>query len=173
MTTTYAIRNKNLKPIPQENDATCWLAAYQMMFDWKGKTKDSIQTMLEAALTKKRSDESFLKGLDKSDWEKAAKAFGMNSVAGKKPFTASELAGYLANGPVLVHGKFALGLHSIVITAVTVADNSWEEDRESTTYINPYWKGDKVVAPRTSFFKDYLKQGVENNNGVAGVIQYW
>jgi hypothetical protein len=158
-----------MTPIPQEEDSTCWVAAYQMMFDWKGKPKDSIRTLMQNAVS--NVDECYLKGLDKSDFDKAAKAFGLNSVKGSKPFTAKELAGYISHGPVLVHGKFPLGMHSIVVTGVGLADYDWEDD--TVNYINPYWRGSKTVKESTSLFKVYLKLGVENNNGVAGVIQYW
>lgn len=169
MPTSYVIKNKKLNPIPQDDDATCWLAAYQMMFDWKGKPKDSIGTLLKGAVSD--VDLCYKKGLDKSDWDKSAKAFGLASVKGSSPFSAKELAGFISHGPVLVHGKFPLGYHSIVVTGVSVADYPWEDDQ--VTYINPYWTGVKSVKERTSSFKLYLKIGVENNNGVAGVIQYW
>lgn len=173
MSTTYAIRWKKMQPIPQEDSATCWLAAYQMMFDWAGKPKDSIYTLLERTLTASGANDAYRLGLDKADWARVAKAFGMKSAPGKKPFKASELAGYLENGPVLVHGKFGLGVHSIVVTGVTVADWSWQEDEETASYINPYWEGEKKVHARTSSFKTYMKKGVENHNGIAGVLQYW
>jgi hypothetical protein len=169
MATSYVIKNKKLKPIPQEDDATCWLAAYQMMFDWKGKSKDSIQFLLPSAVSDAKA--CYKKGLDKSDWGMVARVFGLTSQKGTKPFSASDLAGYIKHGPVLVHGKFPLGMHSIVVTGVSVADSAGEDDQ--VTYINPYWTGTKEVFARTSSFKLYVKIGVENNNGVSGVIQYW
>lgn len=72
---------------------------------------------------------------------------------------------------MLVHGKFALGMHSIVVIGVMVADYPWEG--AMVTYINPYWTGTKSVQARTSSFKDYLKIGVEANDGKPAVIQYW
>ena len=63
----------------------------------------------------------YKKGVDITDWDKTAKAFGLNSVKGS----------------------------------------------------NPFWQGAKSVKERTSTFKIYLKLGVENNNGIAGVLQYW
>ena len=170
MATQYVIKMKNMKPIPQETTATCWLAAYQMMFDWKGKPKDTIPTLLKSAV--KSVEECYEKGLDLTEWDGAAKAFGLNSVKGSKTLTATELAGYLNHGPVLIHGKFPLGMHSIVITGVSVADYSWDDD-EMVTYINPFWVGTKQVSIRTSSFNDYLKIGVSNNDGRNGVIQYW
>lgn len=169
MATQHVIKMKNLKPIPQNTDPTCWVAAYEMMFDWKGKPKDTIPTLMKGAV--KDVKDCYDKGLDASDWSATAKAFGLSEVKGKKPFSAEELAGYLSHGPVLVHGKFALGMHSIVVIGVTVADYPWEG--EMVTYINPYWVGTKSVQARTSSFKDYLKLGVEANDGKAAVIQYW
>ena len=160
-----------MQPIPQDTTATCWVAAYQMMFDWKGKPKDTIRALLGNTVTKEKVEESYIKGLDEPEWDKAAKAFGLKSFAGKKPFTASDLAGYLANGPVLIHGKFPLGMHSIVVTGVSVADFSWE--LEQVTYINPAWKTEKIAFSRTSAFKGYLDVGVEKNAGKTGVIQHW
>jgi hypothetical protein len=116
-------------------------------------------------------DVCYKKGLDITDWDKTAKAFGLNSVKGSNPFTAKELAGYISHGPVLVHGKFLLGYHSIVVTGIGLADYPWEDD--TVTYINPFWQGTKSVKERTGTFKIYLKLGVENNNGIAGVLQYW
>lgn len=50
MATQHIIKMKNLKPIPQETDAACWAAAYEMMFDWKSKSKDTIPTLLKNAV---------------------------------------------------------------------------------------------------------------------------
>lgn len=169
MPTLHVIKNKNMQPIPQDNNATCWLAAYQMMFDWKGKPKDSIPLLLKGAVPDVAL--CYAKGLDRPQWDKAAKAFGLKSHPGKKPFTAADLAVYIANGPVLVHGQFPLGMHSIVVTGVSVADYPWELNE--VIYINPFWQGVKKVVSRTSPFKHYMDVAVENNAGFAGVIQHW
>ena len=166
------VKKGRLVPIPQEDDATCWRAAYQMMFDWKGKSKDVIDTMVKGSVA--NADLCYKLGLDKSDWEKVGNLLGMKTAKAAKPFTAAQLAGFLANSPVLIHGKFGMGIHSIVITGVSVATGFFEsEDEEMTSYINPYWTGTKEVKERSSKFNEYVKLGVERQNGQAGVIQYW
>ena len=166
------IRKGRLVPIPQEDDATCWRAAYQMMFDWKGKQRDVIDTTIRGGVA--NAELCYKLGLDKSDWERVGKLLGMKTAKATKPFTASQLAGYMANGPVLIHGKFAQGIHSIVVTGVSVATGFFESgDEEMTSYINPYWTGTKEVRERTSAFNKYVKDGVERQDGQTGVIQYW
>lgn len=164
-----AIKNKRIAPIPQETDATCWLAAYQMMFNWKGKPTDTIPTLMKSAVSSVST--CYEKGLDKTEWEKTGKAFGLTTVAGTGSFSASALMGYLAKSPVLIHGQFKLGMHSIVVIGCTVAESS--DDLEMVVYINPYWSGTKQVFERSSVFKSYLLPAIAANNGTAGVIQYW
>lgn len=171
MAETFATKTGRLTPIPQEDDATCWKAAYQMMLQWKGKPLDLIDTAVKSVVTK--WNECYKLGLDKSDWDRVGKALGMTTIAGSKPFTAKALADYISHGPVLLHGKFGLGIHSIVITEVTVAGLLDSSDIETAGYINPHWVGEKKVRPRVSSFKDYVKLGVENQVGIAGVLQHW
>ncbi len=68
--------------------------------------------------------------------------------------------------------KFGQGIHSIVITEVTVAGLFDSSDIETAGYINPTGLG-KKVRPRVSSFRDYVKLGVENQVGIAGVLQHW
>lgn len=159
---------KGMKRIPQETTATCWLAAYQMMFTWKG-----LDTSLPLQLLKSRTDVDVSKavneGLDAPDWPKAARAFRMWAVAGGE-FSDEWFKGTLKDfGPMLVHGKFELGMHSIVVIG-------WEENFWGTVqmawYLNPFWEGTKDIKPRCSSIK-WLRDGVKRNQGRAAVIQYW
>jgi hypothetical protein len=43
----HFIKMKNMKPIPQNTAPTCWVTAYKMTFDRKGKPKDTIPTLLK------------------------------------------------------------------------------------------------------------------------------
>ena len=52
-----------------------------------------------------------------------------------------DFTGYLDSGPLLVHGKFPLGMHSIVVIGT-------DDDEEQVGYINPYWEGTKDVASK-------------------------
>lgn len=157
-------------PIPQEDTSTCWVAAYQMMFNWKKKPIDTIPVLVKSAGI--NVEKSYEKGIDKPDWDKAGKAFGLTTVTASTSFSASELAGYLSKSPVLVHGLFPLGMHTIVIVGCTIAESSG--DMEMINYINPYWTVLKEeVVQRTSVFKSYLKPALDKVNGTAGAIQYW
>ena len=165
-----ATKNKIITPIPQDTTSTCWVAAYQMMFNWKKKPIDTIPVLVGSAGI--GVEKSYKDGIDKPHWEKAGKAFGLTTVAASTSFSASELAGYLSKSPVLIHGLFALGMHSIVIVGCTVAESSGE--LEMVNYINPYWSVlREEVIQRTSVFKSYLKPAIDNVSGTAGAIQYW
>ena len=161
---TTVIKWKSMKPIPQETTALCWLAAYQMMFQWKGKPPESIYDLLRSALGDEGADKAYENGLDRSDWAKAAQAFGMTGIAGGD-VSIDDITGYLDSGPLLVHGKFPLGMHSIVVIGT-------DDDEEQVGYINPYWEGTKDVSVRWSAFK-WLHDGILKNNGCAATMQHW
>lgn len=164
-----ATKNKIITPIPQEDTSTCWVAAYQMMFNWKKKPIDTIPVLVKSAGI--NVEKSYEKGIDKPEWEKAGKAFGLTTVPASTSFSAPELAGYLSKSPVLVHGLFGLGMHTIVVIGCTFGESS--DELEMVTYINPYWDVIKQVSIRTSVFKSYLKAAIDNVTGTAGAIQYW
>src|SRR6266852_8092690 len=97
---TTVIKWKTMKPIPQESSATCWLAAYQMMFQWKGKPLDTIRDLLRGALGDDGADEAYEKGLASADWPKAARAFGMTGIAGGA-VSLGDITEFLGAGPLL------------------------------------------------------------------------
>lgn len=165
-----ATKIQRVTPIPQDADSTCWLAAYQMMFKWKGKPVAMIPTLMQGAVPSVAM--CYEKGLDKFEWDKTGKAFGLTTTAVSASFSAADLADYLRRGPVLVHAEFGLGMHSIVVIGCTVSDSIFD-DSEMVTYINPFWQGTKEVFIRSSDFKTYLKAGLNKVKGIAGAIQYW
>jgi hypothetical protein len=158
------IKWKTMKPIPQEDSAKCWLAAYQMMFQWKGKPLDTIRSLVETALGEDGATKAYDEGLERDDWPKICKAFGMTGVAGKDT-TLDDITGLLSHGPLLVHGKFPLGMHSIVVFGT-------DDDYDQVGYINPYWQGSKEVKERWSAFS-WLHDGILGNNTKAATMQYW
>ncbi len=68
-----------------------------------------------------------------------------------------------------MHGKFELGMHSIVVIGY---EDNWVGTVHSFHYLNPYWEGEPVIKPRCSAIK-WLRDGVMRNSGKAGTIQYW
>ncbi len=159
------IKWKKMQPIPQEDTAKCWLAAYQMLFVWKGKPLDQLDPLLRKTLGETKTDDALTKGLDRPDWSKAASAFGMTAVAGGD-YDKDDIAGLLSHGPLLVHGKFPLGMHSIMVFGV-------DHDADQVGYVNPYWKQDKSeVKTRWSPFS-WLHDGIFRNTGHAACIQHW
>src|SRR5262245_56726355 len=104
---TTVIRSKSMRPIPQETTALCWLAAYQMMFQWNGKPLDTIRDLVRGALGDDGADKAYDSGLDRADWPKVAQAFGMTGIAGGD-VSIDDISDYLSSGPLLVHGQFPL-----------------------------------------------------------------
>jgi hypothetical protein len=158
------IRWKSMRPIPQESSSLCWLAAYQMMFQWKGKPLDWVYCLLCNGLGQEGADKAYKSGLDRPDWPAAARTFGLTGVDGGD-VSLDDITGLLGFGPLLVHGKFALGMHTIVVVGT-------DDDRDQVEYINPYWEGAKEVSARWSPFK-WLHDGVLGNKGFAATMQHW
>lgn len=159
------IKWKKMVPIPQADTAKCWLAAYQMMFTWKGKDTSQLDSLLRKAIGSTNTDDAYKKGLDRPDWPKAATGFGLTSIAGGD-YSLSDITGYLSHGPLLVHGKFPLGMHSIVVFGT-------DDGVDQVGYVNPYWSQDpSEVKTRWSPFS-WLKGGISSNKPFNGTIQHW
>ena len=160
------IKWKGMIPTVQKEDWLCWLAAYEMMFQWKGRPTDWIKTLMYNSIGSSATEEAYAEGLDAPDWPKCANAFGLTGLPGGD-VSISDIADLLSNGPLLVHGKFVLGQHSIVVIGV-------DDDHDWVRYINPYVpKGtEQKVEPRWSQFT-YLADGVKGNRGCQAVMQHW
>ncbi len=162
---TTVIKWKSMKPIAQEDTAKCWLAAYSMMFVWKGKPVGSIRSLVVSALGDAGADTAYNEGLDRPDWPKVCNTFGMTGVTGAD-MSIDDITDLLSNGPLLVHGKFPLGMHSIVVFGT-------DDDDDQVGYINPAWQQSKdEVKERWSGFK-WLHDGIMGNNAKPAVIQHW
>ena len=169
----------------QNDPARCWLAAYKLMFTWKGRSPDEV---LQALRTKTKVNVdgtpppnpgpddkppypggALREGLDASDWVTCARALGLWPVAGG-PFSDDWLKGTLRDfGPLLVHGRFDLGMHSIVVIGYT---DNWCGTVQLVWILNPFNADHADIAPRTAKV-EWLRKGVEANAPKGGVIQYW
>ncbi len=179
------IQSRGMQLVSQKDPARCWLAAYKLMFTWKGRSPDEplqiLRTRTKVDVDGKPPEKreqgdngpwppgALCLGLDASDWTTCARAFGLWPVTGG-PFTDDWLKGTLRDfGPMLVHGNFGLGMHTIVVVGYTA---SFFGTVELVWILNPFNADHADIAPRTASV-DWLRKGVEANAGKGGVVQYW
>jgi hypothetical protein len=179
------IQMRSMQLRSQADRARCWLAAYKLMFTWKGRSADEVLQVLRTRTKvdvdgtppadRKPEDKgpwppgALCLGLDSSDWVTCARAFGLWPVSGG-PFTDDWLKGTMRDfGPMLVNGRFDLGMHTIVLIGYT---DDWCGTVQLVWILNPFNADHADIAPRTVKV-DWLRKGVEANAGKGGVIQYW
>ena len=118
-------------PILQENSKCCWLACYQMLYEWKGLKAEDAVTKIKGAKI------STTTGLDISQWGTARSALGLTG------YRVSYLKGFddfykvfTDHGPMWCAGSFLDGdPHAILIVGV-------HPDSKRLRYLDPYklWK---------------------------------
>jgi hypothetical protein len=114
-------------PVLQENSKCCWLACYQMLYDWKGLLKSEVETKIKAAGI------STTQGLDISQWGTARQAVGLT---GYRVQFLKEFDNFLdifqKHGPMWCAGSFLNGdPHAILIVGARKSD-------KRLRYLDPY-----------------------------------
>lgn len=103
MSETVALKvvRYNVNPILQEHSKCCWLACYQMLYQWKGLTAADAETKIVNAKISTKD------GLDMSDWGKARTALGLTGfrVSYLKDF-ANFYSIFSNYGPMWCSGRF-------------------------------------------------------------------
>ncbi len=118
-------------PVLQANSKCCWLACYQMLYDWKGElVSEATRKITEAKI-------SITTGLDSSDWIKARIALGLTGYRVSYLKTFDDFFKVFSDhGPMWCGGSFLDGdPHAILIVGV-------HPDNKRIRYLDPYklWK---------------------------------
>jgi Papain-like cysteine protease AvrRpt2 len=114
--------------IEQKSGSTCWLACCKMLYKWKGKNVDDVDTILKkASETDDRVDYDLWcrAGIDTSDTVPLAKALGFKWGAGGKLEYPQLLNAIKQWGPMLAVGEW--NQHSHVIVVAEIEETSEEK----------------------------------------------
>ena len=158
-----------VKPINQDTTATCWLAALEMMFQWKNdkgdmtKKKSQICDKIDTD-TDYWADDLKTKGIAAGECYQVARALGLQPT-GAGDYTAALLHDLISKkGPLWVGGMWLKNMsHVIVITACDPASgfiriiNPWKNFDFSDEQRNIGW-----LNARGSLWKSY-----------EGSVMYW
>ncbi len=126
-----------VKPMTQPTTTTCWLACFQMLFQWKSDNGGSVSANKASILaTLDKSPNLFPYYMEKAgiapgECKEAAKMLGLRW-AGGGDIDAKALHDALkSHGPYWVAGNWGSGSHVIVVTACN-------PDTGSIKYIDPW-----------------------------------
>jgi hypothetical protein len=158
---------KNISPVKQINNMTCWLACYQMMRDWQGKdtSEDAIKTKLTNNLI--NWDDAYATGLKGKDFKTAAMAMDFTHYPGggmtMNVITRMYLSG--GSGPVWVAGVWKKDVKHIKLL---VGYDEEGADGGGVYVIDPWYPPEPSVSyePLSSF-----AAGHNVYDGVPGAIQ--
>lgn len=159
---------KTMRALPQDDWATCWLAGYRMMFQWKQKPESSILNLLKWEIGDEGWETCTQKGLLRKYWGNACDAFDMYGHSGRDSTSFDYIKNLLDNqGPVLFHYTRDEGIHTVVLIG-------YDEDRQNIVLIDPWWDpGTPKAASTYAISFGAINIGIKGSSTWAGVLQHW
>jgi hypothetical protein len=157
--------------ITQEDSATCWLACCKMMYQWKTRKAEEVDSTLIAASANDPDvdyDTWCRSGLDKPDLVPLAKALGFRWGAGGKLDPIVLRDSLKLFGPIIAVGSWNSYSHVVVITGFDpddvlqslIVNNPWPEPGTLTG----------AVQPRNL---NWLNRGLGTWQSVNGEFMHW
>jgi hypothetical protein len=165
--TDWVIPSPQVKRIQQRTEATCWLAACQMLFRWKRKSVLEVEKLLRKS-TDDRVDFDYWceSGIGTEDLVPLAKALGLN-FGGGGTVSASLLAQTVEKcGPILIVGEWSSSSHVVVLAEIEEGESS---DSALIRIANP-WFGCDEREERNMY---WLNKGMGQWKSVNGQYIHW
>ena len=159
---------KSMQAIPQDTSATCWLAGYRMMFQWKQKSESSIENLLKWEIGDAEYERCTQEGLLRKYWGTACDAFDMYGHSGRNATSFDYVKEMLdSRGPVLFHYTRSKGIHTVVMVG-------YDEEYKQIVIIDPWWDPGtaKTASTYPISFGD-VNIGIKGSDTWAGVLQHW
>jgi hypothetical protein len=161
-----------VKRIQQPNTSSCWFAACQMLFQWKGKPVDDVKRLLvEAEKSDSRVDFDYWyeSGIGHSDTVPLAKGLGLKWGAGGE-LSLSQIQDAVKNwGPLLAVGAWNTHSHVIVVWgAEQVADAKYES--VAKLWVANPWFGSPDKEERNMY---WFNGGLGHWKGINGQYMHW
>ncbi|MGA3025733.1 MAG: papain-like cysteine protease family protein [Bryobacteraceae bacterium] len=156
--------------IEQSKVTTCWLAACQMLYKWKGRAVGDVEKTLRGASDARVDFDLWCDaGLGHDDAVPLAKALGLRWGAGGKLDLDQIVKGLRSYGPLMALGTWNSHSHAIVVAA---AENVTDQDKQDTAdlhTLNP-WFGSDDPQIRNLF---WFNGGLGHWCGVNGQYIHW
>jgi hypothetical protein len=165
--TDWVIPSPQIKRIQQSSVATCWLAACQMLFQWKNRSVLEVENLLRSSSDERVDFDCWCdSGIGTDDLVPLAKALGLNWGAG-----GTVPAWLLAQtvdqcGPIMVVGEWSASSHVIVLAEIEDGESS---DAAAIRIANP-WFGCDEREQRNVF---WLNQGLGQWRDINGQYIHW
>lgn len=158
-----------VKPLNQKYMTTCWLAALEMLFQWKNdkgdmtKKKSQICSKIDSD-TDYWADDLVNKGLHPTECYQVARALGLQPT-GAGDYTPQILHDLISKkGPLWVGGMWLENKsHAVVITAC-------DPENGAIRIVNPWLNYDLSDAPRTV---SWLNARGNLWKSYEGSVMYW
>ena len=167
----------DVKPILQQRTSTCWLACFQMLFEYKpGKQRSDVWRLLDeneaygpslvGQLPPRYANphHMYLDGIGRSDLIPAAKALGLQWASGGNASIENLAALIKKYGPVWAVGGWNTSNHVILLTGAEPSSKV-----PMVTIIDPWPTGG---GERTEPLR-WFNMGRKQWSGVNGSIMYW
>jgi len=155
--------------IEQKDSATCWLAACQMLYKWKGLKPEDVETKLAASTDERVDLELWLRaGIDHDDAVPLAKALDLKWGGGGK-LEAWQFSDAIRRwGPLLAIGTWNSYSHVVVVSAAEETDDEGKKTNHKLKITNPY-PGTGVQDRNVMWFNE----GLGHWCGVNGHYMHW
>jgi hypothetical protein len=152
----------NLKPRAQVLASTCWLTCYQMLYEWKGADRTTIEGKIKGAGVD--WDEAVKTGLKNKDDKKSGDALGLSCWASSDGWNAREFKNFIksGSGPIWVAGKWQTTGHVVVVIGAS---------DDHVKFIDPWWQGNPEAEIKT-WASDSFQAGTNQFHGFYG-LQFW
>jgi hypothetical protein len=154
-----------IRPIPQTDNATCWIAAYQMLYQVEEySTYDVIPKLQAAGLNTNTT-------LSQKNYVAAADALNLTCVS---PGLLLDMGS--AVNAIGMYGVMKLSIEQDDGTAHAIILVGVDPDANQAGIINPWWddeytKGD--VKENWVSFDAICVNGLKNRVAIPGVVQCW
>ncbi len=159
-----------VKRIEQTKSTTCWLAACQMLYNWKGRPVGDVEKTLRASSDELVDFELWSEsGLDHDDAVPLAKALGLRWGAGGKLDLDQLVKGLRSYGPLMALGTWNSHSHAIVVAAAENVTDSDKQDAANLHILNPWFGSDNPQIGNLFWFNG----GLGHWCGVNGQYIHW
>ena len=171
--------SRKVKPIVQPTSTTCWLASFQMLYQWKGKGKHEVFKKLDDTETYgepaapgwpppryANPHQMILDGIGRKDLLPAAKTLKLKWGAGGHLRIETLANGLKKFGPVWAAGNWNQAFHVILLVGAVVS-----KKMPMVIYINPwtqYGGSQKLTKPLKWF-----NEGRGHWKNVNGSLIHW
>jgi hypothetical protein len=159
----------DIRPLNQAKSTTCWLACFEMMFQWKNDKGDTSKDKSKICDTIDQKTDFFSsimveKGIGIHECAAVGRALGMQPT-GAGDYTREILYDLISKkGPLWVAGRWIENCnHVIVVTAVS-------DTSEKISIVNPWRNYDLSESPRDI---GWLNARGSDWKSVEGSVLYW